>query len=151
MSLSTEIRFLSDVVDVKTESNAKKLIRSLLSTFQDDLELSTGENVLTESLNRMNLDDQNSGMLTPINCDRSSASTPSLSLPDSFDVDCFNIVKDMKEVQLLADHQIIYFYMCLSFVSTNYLLARRNIRKGAYRTHPQRVTGVKGKTFDRRP
>lgn len=97
MSFSAERHKLAGVVlEAKAESNAQNLIRSLLNSFPDDFELSTAEHALTESLNHMNLDDQHSGMLTPINYDRSAASTPSLSLPDSFDVDCFNVVKDMK-------------------------------------------------------
>ena len=107
MSFSREIRNLADVHEAKTGSNAQNLIRSLLNSFPDDFELSTGENVLAESLNHMNLDDQHSGMLTPINYDRSAASTPSLSLPDSFDVDCFNVVKDMR-----AAKEVTYITSC---------------------------------------
>ena len=94
MSYSGGIRNLVDVLDSKTTSNAQNLIRSLLNAFPDDLNLTGEEQTLRDPTNNMDLDDQHSGILTPIRHDRSSsASTPTLSLPDSFDVVCFDITK----------------------------------------------------------
>ena len=78
------------------ESQVQKIMKQLLNSFPDDLSL---EHAFSDSSNNMNLDDQHSGMLTPIRYDRSSAaSTPSLSLPDSFDVDCLNLVGNKKRI-----------------------------------------------------
>ena len=93
MSFSGEIRNLADALEAKTRSDTQNLIRSLLNAFPDDLNLTGEENVLNDPTNNMDLDDQNSGMLTPIKYNSSAASTPSLSLPDSFDVDCFEATK----------------------------------------------------------
>ena len=75
--------------------NAQELIKSLLNSFPDDLSLS-GENA-SDSSNEINSEDQLSGMLTPIKHRKTSAvTTPSLSLPDSFDVDCSYLVNNLK-------------------------------------------------------
>lgn len=95
MSLLGDIRNLAEVLDPKSGANPQALIRSLLNSFPDDFELDGTANVLSDSTNRMNFDDddQHSGLLTPIQYDRSSQpSTPSLSLPDSFNVDVFDAV-----------------------------------------------------------
>eukprot|EP01032_Pedospumella_encystans_P010921 gene10921-12742_t len=100
MSFLTEMRNLADVLDPKSKTNPQALIRSLLNAFPDDFELDGTGNVLSDSTNKMNFDDdQDSGLLTPIHYDQSSQpSTPSLSLPDSFNVDIFENVVASKKV-----------------------------------------------------
>jgi hypothetical protein len=95
MSFSAEYRNLADVIERKTSSDPQNLIRSLLNAFPDDLNLTGEDQVLNDPTNNMDFDQQ-SGMLTPIRNHQSSASTPSLSLPDSFDVDCFDLTKRSK-------------------------------------------------------
>jgi hypothetical protein len=96
MSVYGEKGKLADIAEAKkiiASTNAQNIIKSLLSSFPDDLSLS---GAMSDSSNQLNLDDQHSGMLTPIRYDRSSAaSTPSLSLPDSFDLD-LNALKSQK-------------------------------------------------------
>jgi hypothetical protein len=95
MSFSTEFRDLANILDKKTSSDAQNLIRSLLNAFPDDLNLTGEDQVLNDPTNNMDFDQQ-SGLLTPIRNNQSSTSTPSLSLPDSFDVDCFDLAKQSK-------------------------------------------------------
>jgi hypothetical protein len=97
MSSIGDFRRLAEVLDAKTTLNAQNLIKSLI-TFPDDLNLTGEEQVLHDPTNNMDLDDQHSGILTPIRNDRSSSSSPSLSLPDSFDVDMFEVTKVKKAV-----------------------------------------------------
>jgi hypothetical protein len=97
MSSIGDFRRLAEVLDAKTTLNAQNLIKSLI-TFPDDLNLTGEEQVLHDPTNNMDLDDQHSGILTPIRNDRSSSSSPSLSLPDSFDVDVFEATKVKKAV-----------------------------------------------------
>ena len=107
MSFLTEMRNLADVLDPKSKTNPQALIRSLLNAFPDDFELDGTGNVLSDSTNKMNFDDdQDSGLLTPIHYDQSSQpSTPSLSLPDSFNVDIFENVVASKKVAAKAQRR----------------------------------------------
>ncbi|KAJ1429024.1 hypothetical protein B484DRAFT_419235 [Ochromonadaceae sp. CCMP2298] len=92
MSFADEIRNLNEALHAAKAGSKmgsrdpQSLIRSLISSFPDDLSLSGSIHGLSDS-SPLNLDDQPSGMLTPIRVEHSAVSTPSLSLPDSFDAD----------------------------------------------------------------
>lgn len=97
-SFAGEYKNLAAVLDPKNVTDAQNLIRSLIN-FPDDLNLTGEDQVLNDPTNNMDLDDQHSGILTPIRQDGSSASsTPSLSLPDSFDVDVLEATKAKRSV-----------------------------------------------------
>jgi hypothetical protein len=96
MSSIGEIRTVVDALDAKAPPapfNAKNLIKSLINSFPDDLSLSDSVHGLSDT-SPLNLDEQNSGLLTPIKRDRSSDSTPNLSLPDSFDVEVAELLRN---------------------------------------------------------
>ena len=89
--------FTTDPKVALGSANPQNLIRSLLKSFPDDLDFSddmqfsqTGSNILDNCDGGENSDDGDddlSGMLTPIGAEHSiSASTPTLSLPESFDI-----------------------------------------------------------------
>jgi hypothetical protein len=92
MSFTDEIRNLEQALHAQaphicsTHRDPQSLIRSLINSFPDDLSLSGSIHGLSDS-SPLNLDDQPSGLLTPIRIEHSAVSTPSLSLPDSFDAD----------------------------------------------------------------
>ncbi|KAJ1400605.1 hypothetical protein B484DRAFT_458140, partial [Ochromonadaceae sp. CCMP2298] len=81
------------IVDATAPFNTKTLIKNLIHSFPDDLSLSDSVHGLSDT-SPLNLDEQNSGLLTPIKRDRSSDSTPDLSLPDSFDVEVADLLRN---------------------------------------------------------